>query len=116
MAEQVSRAVKLCGTEEVDPPSRVLGTGALSAELQNGQLRYIKIGDVEVLLQSASTTLFSASGPAYFGSTATEAKPDRIEVPHSTISVIFDGIDAKYSDQQIVKLIPQHVYPRRHFR
>ena len=39
----------MCGTEDVDPPSRVLKAGPLSAELENGQLRYIRIGDVEVL-------------------------------------------------------------------
>ena len=49
MAAEASRAVKLCGTEQVDPPSRVLRAGALSAELENGQLRYIRIGGVEVL-------------------------------------------------------------------
>jgi D-apionolactonase len=48
MAE-ASRAVKLCGTEEADPPSRLLRAGPLSAELENGQLRYIRIGGVEVL-------------------------------------------------------------------
>ena len=49
MAAEASRAVKLCGTEEVDPPSRVLVAGPLSAELENGQLRYIRFDGVEVL-------------------------------------------------------------------
>ena len=49
MAAEASRAVKLCGTEQVDPPSRLLRAGPLSAELENGQLRYIRIGGVEVL-------------------------------------------------------------------
>ena len=49
MTAQASRAIKLCGTEEVDAPSRVLKAGALSVELENGQLRYIRIGGVEVL-------------------------------------------------------------------
>ena len=44
-----SRAVKLCGTEAVDPPSRRLAAGRLTAELENGQLRYIAFGGVEVL-------------------------------------------------------------------
>jgi hypothetical protein len=49
MAAEASRAVKLCGTEDVDPSSRVLVAGPLSAELENGQLRYIRFDGVEVL-------------------------------------------------------------------
>jgi hypothetical protein len=44
-----SRAVKLCGTEEVDPPSRKLTAGPLTAELENGQLRYVAFKGVEAL-------------------------------------------------------------------
>jgi hypothetical protein len=44
-----SRAVKLCGTEEVDPPSQKLTAGPLTAELENGQLRYIAFKGVEAL-------------------------------------------------------------------
>jgi D-apionolactonase len=44
-----SRAIKLCGTEEVDPPSRKLAAGAFTAELDNGQLRYIAFNGVEAL-------------------------------------------------------------------
>jgi D-apionolactonase len=43
------RPVKLCGTEEIDPPSRKLTAGALAAELDNGQLRYVAFDGVEVL-------------------------------------------------------------------
>jgi hypothetical protein len=45
----VSRAVKLCGTDLVDPPMRTLTAGPLTAELDNGALRYIRYGGVEVL-------------------------------------------------------------------
>ena len=45
----VSRAVRLCGTELVDPPMRTLTAGPLSAELDNGALRYVRFGGVEVL-------------------------------------------------------------------
>ncbi len=45
----VSRAVRLYGTELVDPPLRTLTAGPLSAELDNGALRYIRFGGVEVL-------------------------------------------------------------------
>lgn len=44
-----SRAVVLCGTDQAEPPTRVLRAGPLSAELDNGQLRYVRLGDVEVL-------------------------------------------------------------------
>lgn len=49
MAVEASREIKLCGTQQTDAPSRVLRAGALTAELENGQLRYIRIGGVEVL-------------------------------------------------------------------
>ena len=45
----VSRAVKLCGTESVDAPMQALRAGALSAEFDNGALRYIRIGSTEVI-------------------------------------------------------------------
>jgi D-apionolactonase len=44
-----SRAVKLCGTEEIDPPSRKLTAGPLTAELENGQLRYVAFNGVEAV-------------------------------------------------------------------
>jgi len=46
---ELSRAVKLCGTEEVDPPTRRLAAGPLSVELENGQLRYVTFAGREVL-------------------------------------------------------------------
>ena len=44
-----SRPLKLCGTEEIDPPSRKLTAGAITAELETGQLRYVEFNGVEVL-------------------------------------------------------------------
>jgi hypothetical protein len=44
-----SRAVKLCGTEIVDAPSRLLRVGPLSVEFDGGQLRYISFAGIEVL-------------------------------------------------------------------
>ena len=44
-----SRAVKLCGTETTDPPRRRLAAGRLTAELENGQLRYVSFGGIETL-------------------------------------------------------------------
>jgi hypothetical protein len=49
MTASVSRAIKLCGTEQPDVVGRILTAGPLSAELDNGNLRYIKVAGVEVL-------------------------------------------------------------------
>ncbi|HSG88620.1 MAG TPA: hypothetical protein VLA56_05370, partial [Pseudomonadales bacterium] len=46
---QLSRAVKLFGTDVPDTRGRTLRAGALSAVLDNGALRYIRINGVEVL-------------------------------------------------------------------
>ena len=44
-----SRAVRLCGTEAADPPGRRLCSGRHAVEIENGQLRYVRFGGVEVL-------------------------------------------------------------------
>jgi hypothetical protein len=44
-----SRAIALCGTEQPDVPGRTLSAGPLSVELDNGNLRYLKVAGVEVL-------------------------------------------------------------------
>lgn len=49
MAKQPKRAIKLYGTEVPEPKVKILRAGALSAVLDNGALRYIKLGDTEVL-------------------------------------------------------------------
>jgi D-apionolactonase len=46
---ELPRAVKICGTEATDPPSRPLVAGPLRVELENGQLRYVSFAGVEVL-------------------------------------------------------------------
>src|SRR3954470_18571115 len=46
---KLSRNIKLTGTESVDPKSRTLRAGPLSVEFGNGALRYIRVGDVEVI-------------------------------------------------------------------
>ena len=48
-APNVSRAIKLCGTEQPDVVGQILTAGPLTAELDNGNLRYLKVGGVEVL-------------------------------------------------------------------
>ncbi len=45
----VSAAIKRCGTEQPDVIGLTLGAGPLSVELDNGNLRYLKVGGVEVL-------------------------------------------------------------------
>lgn len=48
-APKASRAVKRCGTEQPDVAGRVLTAGPLSVELDGGNLRYLRVGGVEVL-------------------------------------------------------------------
>ncbi len=48
-APNVSRAIKLCGTEQPDVVGQTLTAGPLSAEFDNGNLRYLKVAGVEVL-------------------------------------------------------------------
>ncbi len=45
----VSRAVALCGTEQVDPPLRRLKAGTMTVDFDNGAVRYVRIGGIEVL-------------------------------------------------------------------
>ena len=45
----ISKSLALCGTEQPDIPGRILKAGPLSVELDNGQLRYLKVNGVEVL-------------------------------------------------------------------
>ncbi|HZP93661.1 MAG TPA: hypothetical protein VFB20_12380 [Burkholderiales bacterium] len=47
--KNVSRAIKLCGTEQPDVIGRILKAGPMQVEFDNGQLRYLKINGVEVL-------------------------------------------------------------------
>ncbi len=49
MATVISRGVKLCGTDETDPESRILRAGPLSVELENGNVRYVRFAGIEVL-------------------------------------------------------------------
>ena len=50
MAKQgAPQSIALFGTEEPDQKGRVLRAGSLSVEFQNGQLRYIRVGDREVM-------------------------------------------------------------------
>lgn len=44
-----SHAVVCCGTEQPDVVGRVLNAGPLSVELDGGNLRYLRVGGVEVL-------------------------------------------------------------------
>ncbi|HEY1944947.1 MAG TPA: hypothetical protein VGH40_22765 [Roseiarcus sp.] len=49
MAETLSRGVRLYGTDQPVTPPRVLRAGALSAEFEAGNLRYIRFGGVEMI-------------------------------------------------------------------
>jgi hypothetical protein len=45
----VSRAIKLCGTEQPDVAGQILKAGPLTVEFDNGALRYLKVNGVEAL-------------------------------------------------------------------
>jgi hypothetical protein len=45
----ISRAITLFGTDQDTPPMRTLRAGPLSVKFDNGALRYIRLGDIEVL-------------------------------------------------------------------
>ena len=49
MSEALSRGVRLFGTDEPVMPPKLLRAGALSAELEAGNLRYIRFGGVEMI-------------------------------------------------------------------
>ena len=49
MPEIPSRAIRLFGTEQPVPSVRVLRAGPLSAELEDGNLRYIRLNGVEMM-------------------------------------------------------------------
>jgi len=49
MSEALSRGVRLFGTDEPVIPPKLLRAGALSAELEAGNLRYIRFGGVEMI-------------------------------------------------------------------
>ena len=44
-----SRAIALFGTDQAEPLMRTLRAGSLSLEFDNGALRYIRLGSIEVL-------------------------------------------------------------------
>jgi D-apionolactonase len=47
--QEAPQSTALYGTDEPDQKGRVLRAGSLSVEFQNGQLRYIRVGDREVM-------------------------------------------------------------------
>ncbi len=49
MTGQPSRSIRLFGTDEPVAPPRLLSAGPLTAELEAGNLRYIRFGGVEVM-------------------------------------------------------------------
>jgi hypothetical protein len=49
MTEAPSRSIRLFGTDEPVAPVRVLTAGPLSAELESGNLRYVRFGGIEMI-------------------------------------------------------------------
>lgn len=82
----VSRTIRLYGTETVDAPTRTLRAGALSVELENGALRYLKVGDVEVIRGIAFLVR-----DENWGTFAPEIKNLEIEEREDVFSVRYQG-------------------------
>jgi hypothetical protein len=49
MSEEPSRQIRLLGTEQLVPPAQMLRAGELTAELEAGNLRYIRFGGIEMI-------------------------------------------------------------------
>jgi D-apionolactonase len=94
MAGEPSRAVKLCGTEEIDPSFRRLAAGALSVELENGALRYVRLGEHEVI--RAIAFLVRDENWGTFAPTLTNL---RIEETADAFAVTYDANCADASRQ-----------------
>ncbi len=82
----VSRAIKLCGTEESDPPVRVLRAGPLSVELEAGNLRYIRFAGIEVLRGIAFLVR-----DANWGTLSADISNLTVEKGHDAFSVAYRG-------------------------
>ena len=82
----VSRAIKLCGTEETDPPSRMLRAGPLSVELEAGNLRYIRFTGIEVLRGIAFLVR-----DANWGTLSAAISDLKIEESQDAFSVVYRG-------------------------
>lgn len=80
----ISRAVALCGTEQVDPPLRRLEAGTMTADFDNGAVRYIRIGGIEVL-RGISFLLRDEN----WGTLAAELSDLRIEEREDTFTVTY---------------------------
>src|SRR5665213_1689794 len=49
MSDGASRQIRLFGTEQLFPPPQVLRAGELTAEIEAGNLRYIRFGGIEMI-------------------------------------------------------------------
>jgi hypothetical protein len=90
MAEQrPSQSIALFGTDESDDKGRVLRAGSLSAEFQNGQLRYIRAGGTEVMRAVAFLVRDES-----WGTYNTEISNLRIEEGEDKFHVSYQGLCA----------------------
>ncbi|NQV98137.1 MAG: hypothetical protein HQ483_00430 [Rhodospirillales bacterium] len=84
MTASLTRAIKLFGTDIPPAESRTLKAGALSAELEAGNLRYIRYGGVEVL-RALSYVVRDAVWGTYapvFSNMKIDEQADRFEVSY----------------------------------
>lgn len=82
-----SRAVKFFGTEVPPAETRTLSAGALTAEFEAGNLRYIRYGGVEVL-RALSYVVRDAVWGTYnpvFSNMKIEESDDRFEISYDAV-------------------------------
>lgn len=88
MSKEPSRAVKLFGTEEPVTPPRILQAGALTAELDAGNLRHIRYGGVEVI-RAVSFIVRDRNWGTYnptITDLAIDEQPDRFTVTYAALA------------------------------
>jgi len=88
MSTQASRAIKLFGTEQPVTPLRILKAGALTAELDAGNLRHISYGGAEVI-RAVSFIIRDHNWGTYnpvIEGLKIEEKPDRFTVTYTALA------------------------------
>ncbi|CAN5439007.1 hypothetical protein BH10PSE7_BH10PSE7_06810 [soil metagenome] len=88
MKQEPSRAIRLFGTDEAVEPPRLLTAGPLTAELENGSLRYISFDGTEVI-RAVSFIVRDKNWATYnpvITNLLIEEEPDRFSVSYDAVT------------------------------
>ncbi len=88
MTQAPSRSLRLFGTEQPAPPPRVLKAGALTAELEAGNLRYIRFAGAE-MIRAVSYVVRDRNWGTYepeIRDLVIEETPERFRVAYSAVA------------------------------